>query len=200
MKVGSFVLSVLSVLCLAGCATRPKTYQPPDTRRLTAAVEKAAATEARARVHIERAQKSADKIAVTSASAVTQAKELLALVPLELRPRVEALQKDLDSQLAEEGSLSVSLAGARTEHGTLVKDLAEAKIAKLEHEERDKELAQAATEERNYRIAAEEQLSSQRWFGWLWKLGTGLLVVIVGLFFLLKWLGKLGWAAAKIGI
>lgn len=182
---------------LSACATRPKQYQAPDAKRLTAAVEKATGTAKRAEEHIEKAQAAADKVAVTSVSVLSQVKELATLVPPELRARVLALEESANEVILAGGEVDTHLAGARDEHVTLGKDLAEAKAAKEEYQVNAQKLANEATAERNYRIAAEKQLTKEKIARWLWRIGGGVAVigilVVIGLWFA----GKISFAGIR---
>lgn len=192
---GAQVVCLIAIaLVFSNCATRPKTYTAPDARRLTTAIDKAAATEARARAHIESAQKKADELSVTSASVLAQVKELKALVPPELLPKVEALEQNANLQLVQEGEIETHLAGARSEHGTLTKELVESKAAKLEYTFKAETLATVATKSDKARYDAQSQLIQQKIFKWVFRIGGGLIVILVIVLFVA---GKLSIAGIR---
>lgn len=181
-------------LALSSCATRAKIYSAPDTARvsastarLSAAVEKAGASGARAEGRVTEAQASAAKIAEGSGEFAREIEALEKAAPPELRPQVVELRLRLDAQRVEEARLGESLFGARQEHALLGRDLAAARAAQetLEQDQAEyrasaERLAATATSERAARIAAEKQLHSQRIFGWLWKIGGGVAVLAIG--------------------
>jgi uncharacterized protein YhaN len=212
------VTRILAIICaaslLGACATSHKTYQPPSnvkleasTKRLAAAVEKATSTAARAREHIEAAQAAAKKEAVTAKELGKQVDELIALLPPELKPRGDALKKAVAEDQADVGDIATHVYGAQLEHVQLGKDLFEANAAKLQVNEDKREyyanaskLAQDATDEREARIAAEKQLTKEKVFRWLWRIGGGFFVLLIIAGIVLFFTGKLGVVLAKIGI
>lgn len=209
-----FVALTCCALLMAGCATRPKTYQPPSDAKVKAA-------QADHTVKVVRVRETAKKAAAATAEAKLSADRLLALekatasaleilrekLPPEYRPLLAPVQAAISAQAQEGETTRAQVNNAVGWNTQLAFQVSEAEKSRetLQSAQDDyavvaAALAQDATTERNHRIAAEKQLSTQRWFGWLWKIGAGLLIALVGVFFVLKWLGKLGVVAAKIGI
>lgn len=208
------LLILVCGLSVAGCATRPHTYMPPDDKKVKAAqadltvkVRRVRETAEKAKIATQEAKVSADKLAALAAVTADKLNVARENLPPEYRPLLVDLETATQAQANETAVVQDRVANAVGWNAQLEGQVGEAEKARgnLQYEQEGyaaaaATLADDATKERNYRIAAEKQLSSQRWFGWLWKLGAFLLVAIVGLFFLLKWLGKLGWAATQLGI
>lgn len=208
-------LAVLTAvaLCVGGCATKPKTWSAPDSkrvdaasRRLSDAEKKVSETADRAEARIVAAQKNTDKLAAHSASVIRLVKELGLLVPPELKPKADALEAAVDAQQSEEGDLVTNLSGARSEMELLrKKDLPEVRNAKQESDDAVAEykgkaalIAADATAERAARIAAERQLSREKWMRLLWKIGGGFLVLGLIALVVLFALGKISWSGIKL--
>jgi hypothetical protein len=210
----SILLAAAAVL-LSSCVTRPKIYKAPDptrviatSKRLSAAIDRANETTVRAETKVQEAQASADRVAGHSASVLQLIRELMPNIPTELMPKFVELEKSADAQVQEEGILATSISGARGEIIQLKKD--QAAVVK----ERDQlvqvdqpklfadgqEIAREATNERNFRIAAEKQLVQQKIFGLLWKIGGVVAILLVVAVVLLAIFGKLGIVLAKLGI
>lgn len=189
---------------LTSCATRPKTYAPPDatqvtatTKRLSDAVTKASETATRAERHVKQAQKANDQVAAESATVVNLVNELAKLVPPELAPKVDELKGAVDRQQVATGELTLHLSGAQSEHEQLTKDNLESwaakialQVAQARYQADAKQIAQHATDERNARIAAEKQLSREKWARLFWKIGGGFLVLGIIALFILWLAGK----------
>jgi chromosome segregation ATPase len=201
-------------MLLVGCATRPHTYEAPDqtkvvesTRQVKEGVRKSRAAAGEAKAIVQKEQERTDKLIVQSRTLAGKLDEIIAAAPEELKLPLEVAKSDLGELQREQEDLKLGLGNAWTKQNETEQHLSgtETRIAELENRQvtyyaEAQKLAATATEERNYRIAAEKQLSTQRWFGWLWKLGAFLLIGLVIAFFAAKALGKLGWLAAKIGL
>jgi hypothetical protein len=212
------VTRILAIVCaaslLGACATSHKTYQPPSnvkleasTKRLAAAVEKATSTAARAREHIEAAQAAAKKEAVTAKELGKQVDELIALLPPELKPRGDALKKAVAEDQADVGDIATHVYGAQLEHVQLGKDLFEANAAKLQVDESTSGSttrmpgSSRKTRRTNGRPgSAEAQLTKEKCFRLLWRIGGGFFVLLIIAGVVLFFTGKLGVVLAKIGI
>jgi hypothetical protein len=201
-------------LCAGGCATRPKTYTPPSaakmnasSERLNRAVVKAHETANKARKQVVNTAQAADRMAQHSSTVRAKLAELAKKVPVELKAEVAAIGAEAESEHTEETNVVTGLRDTQVTQSILEKDLGEL-VASRDQLKGDQvqyvadagKLANSATEERNYRIAAEKQLSLQRWYGRFLKIGIFLVIAIVILFFVLKFTGKLGLVAAKIGL
>lgn len=207
-----FIPLVAIALSFTACATRQKTYAPPDAtkvnasaKRLSAAVTKASDTAIRAQAKVAEAQQSADRVAADSVTVINQVNELAKLVPPELLPKVTDLQTAVEAQQIEEGNLSTHLAGAQKEQAQLTKDLDEAKAAKIELQTNQAKyqadaqgLADDASVERNARIADEKKLSWYRWHWWGSWIALGAGVLACGVFAFLKFTGRLAFTGAQI--
>lgn len=203
-QAGLVGLMAAAALLFSSCAGR---HKPPSsarmdaaTKRLSTAIDKAQATEVRASGHVEAARKAADKEAVASASVLTHLNELLKVLPPELKARGDALKQAVDEDQAVIGEIVTHVDGAQREHGTLTKEIAEVKGAKVELEtEQGKYKGEVAkvTDKLN---AAEKQLVKEKVFRWLWRIGGGFVVLLILGGVVLFFTGKLGVVLAKIGI
>jgi hypothetical protein len=210
----SILLAAAAAVLLSSCVTRPKIYKAPDptrvietTKRLSAAIDRANATTARAETKLQEAQASEDRVAGHSASVLQLLRELKPNIPAELMPKFVELENSADAQIAEEGILSTATAGARGEVAQLkqdqagiVKEKGQLMVDQATHFIEDRQLAAAATYERNARIAAEKKLVQQKIFRILWTVGGSFAALLVVVAIGLAICGKLGWGLAKIGI
>lgn len=189
---------------LSSCAGN---HKPPSsarmdaaTRRLSSAIDKAQGTEERARGHVEAARKAADKEAVVSASLLGQVNELIAVLPPELKARGEALKQAVDDDQIAIGEIVTHVDGAQHEHGTLTREIAEVKGAKLELETEQAAYKGEVAKVTDKWNAAEKQLAKEKVFRWLWRIGGGFVVLLIVVGVILFFTGKLGVVLAKVGI
>lgn len=197
LSLQKFAVLAALALCGGGCVSPAKTFHAPDpakviasTKRLSDSVAKATATAERAAAHVQAAQKAADIVAAESASGLSLINELLGLVPPELKGKVENLRESFDRQQVAEGDLSVQLSGAQKEHEQLAKENAESKAAKIalesdqgKYQGAASQLALAATKSDQARYAAQSQLIQQKIWRWAWRIGGGLIVLVIILLF-----------------
>jgi hypothetical protein len=202
------IILAASLFLFSSCATRPKTYTAPDatkvtaaTKRLAAAIAKSGETAVRVEAKVREAQENFDRVAASSVSVLAQVHDLEQLVPAELKPRVADLKSAINAQIVDQDKTSESLSGARTELAEFKKDVGEMNAAKVELQSAQTKyqsdaaiVAIAATSERNHRIAAEKQLTQQKIFKWLWRIGGG---AVVGGVILLFVTGKLSIKAIR---
>lgn len=187
------LISVLALSC-ASCTAPARKYSAPDFKRvdaaatrLSAAHGKLAATTARAETKLAAAQKNADAIAEHSASIISLVDQLAKLAPPEMQPRVADLKTAVQSEQIETGDLVTNLSGAQTEIGRLKqKEIPEAIAAKSESDAAvaavkidARKTADAATSESSRRYKAESQLLSHKIFKWVFRIGGGLIVVVI---------------------
>lgn len=183
MKRTTFLLSAFAFLLLCSCATRPKTYLPPDSTKLKASTTRVSTA-------VAAAHASANKARATVSSASAMAKHAKTEV---------AKIKNVPAALVQEVSdLDVKLTEAQTQQTELENHLREADVARAQVE-KDKNdyfnaaqsLANDATNERNARIKAEKSLSWYRWHWWGSWIALGLGIVACGVFAFLKFTGRL---------
>lgn len=205
-------LIILGAALLSSCATRPIQYTAPDAGKMNAAQAKLQASVAAAREAAGKARQSvtsADTSAKKVQTIATSLKGSLAAIHMRaapsLRPLVETAQAQLESQLAEEGTLALHLTAAQQEQGQLDTQLATAEADRdnLRKEQgsyvvQANKLAIIATTERTSRIAVETKLSWYRWHWWgSWiALGAGVLACLG--FAFLKFTGRLAIIGAKV--
>lgn len=189
---------------LSSCAGN---HKPPSsarmdaaTRRLSSAIDKAQGTEERARGHVEAARKAADKEAAASATLLGQVNELVQLLPPELKARGEALKAAVNEDQTAIGEIVTHVDGAQREHGTLTREIAEVKGAKLELETEQTAYKKEVAVVTNKWNAAEKQLAKEKVFRWLWRIGGAFVVLLILVGIGLAIAGKLGVVLAKIGI
>lgn len=199
-------------LCAGGCATRPTVYKAPDasrviatTKRLSAAIARQAETTIRVEAKAQEAQQSSDRIATHSATVINQVDELAKVLPIEFQPQVAQLRAAVDAQIVEEGKLSASLAGMRGEieqlksdNAAVVKEKNQLLLDQARYQSDAKRIADAATEESRQKVEYQKQLTSQKIFGLLWKLGGGVVLVGVLVLGFLWFTGRIAISAAKI--
>lgn len=190
---------------IAGCATRPRTYQPPNSKKmdearqkLSADVDKASVSAKKVHEHVEAAKGSAAKVVKFSGTIEVKLGQLHGRVTAELRPAVEDIQSDVTAIKQEEGVLTGKLTDATVAEKELAVNLSQAQMDKdsLTKEARDyatnaQKLADNASAENAGRVASEKKLSWYRWHWWgAWIVfGVGVLACIA--LAVLKFMGKL---------
>lgn len=212
MKAARLLIVLVAAAALSSCGTRPKTYVAPSgahvekqTKRVAAAVKSATESAARAQTKVADAKTKADTISADSIAIADRVDKLEAVVPPEVVPQVVELRGSIEALQAQERDLVALLEDAKREHEQLAKDLHEAKVARIDLEiaqagyKRDAEkLARSATEERDFRIAAEKQLFRQKLFGALWKIGGAVAIVGALVLAFLWFTGRIAFAGAKL--
>lgn len=191
------LISFLALSC-AGCTAPAKKYSAPDatrvaasTRRFSESVAKSSAIAARAKSHVEAAQKAAGAEAAESATIINLVDELAGLVPPELKGKVEELKQSVDRQQAAAGDLATHLSGAQADHEQLAKQNAESTAAEIalksdqaKYQAGAAAIAAAATNESARRYRAESQLIQQKIWRLAWRIGGGLIVLVVIVLFI----------------
>jgi hypothetical protein len=210
MKAQVLVLVVCGLLL--GCATQHKVYKAPDKTKLIAAQkalnEKAAtarATAAKARAATLKAQASGYQLIALAQAVKDKLAFLMSKVPPELVPFVKDVQDAAVAQEAQESILRTDVGDAVNFNAQLAAQNLEVEKARLSVQaEADKYIVDAgviaadATNEREYRIKAESQLSKEKWTRILWRVFGGMFLCVIILIVGLWAFGKLGWAVGKI--
>lgn len=206
-----FCTYMAAVALIAGCATRPRTYQPPDSKKMDEArqklstdVEKASVSAKKVHEHVQAAQTSAGKVVKFSGAIEVKLGQLHGRVTAELRPAVEDIQSDVTAIKSEEGVLTGKLTDATTAEKELTVDLSQAQMDKdsltkeaATYATNAQKLADNATAERDKRIDAEKKLSWYRWHSWLMKIATGLIILLIVVVAFLWFTGRLAGLAAR---
>ncbi len=215
---GFLLLLLLGILMLAGCATRPKQYQPPDKTAVNAATfhvkqdsQKSHEIAGAGKKLIASAQEKADSVVVISHNIDVETEAVLKAAPDELKPQLMELTKNIDALQVKEVELQTDLRDAWGRANDLEQNLiiSDRHITDLEKQQGEyflnaQKLADDATNERNARIKAEKAESWYRWHFWgSWiVLGAGIIACIV--FAVLKWgakwSAKVAVVAGRVGI
>jgi hypothetical protein len=198
-------------LLLGGCATAHKTYQAPSDAKvkatqkvLTEKVAQARATATKAREATLKAQAEAKELIALAAAVKDKLAVLKAKVPAELQPLVKEIQDAATAQEQKETQTRTDVDSAVALNEQLMQHQKEEETARMDaviaanqYAGAAAGLAQDATNEREYRIAAEKQLLKQKILGWLWKIGGGAVVVLIIVLIVLWFTGKLAFKFAK---
>jgi len=122
------LLAALAACAFAGCAG-PRQFTAPDATAVTAAEKALAASVSEARAHVANASRHADaaadqtrtaavsnsKAAVLAGEMVPRLADLRTRAPVELRPEIDALAKDVSDVTVLDIETDQALTGARTE-------------------------------------------------------------------------------------
>lgn len=208
------LLAVAITLAMSGCATQKKTYEAPDAAhmheselKLRESVAEASASAKHSHELVQDARASITKVSAFTASLKTRLELLRKHVHAELRPEVVAAQVELTQQETEEAFLTGRLADAEKMDAILQTQLKQAE-ADRDQLQKDQgayvedagKLANAATGERDKRIADETKLHWYRmhwWLSWIVLVSGAIVCALVAF---LKFTGRLAVVAAKVGL
>jgi hypothetical protein len=206
------LMAIVCATLMCSCATRQKTYTPPSDAKVVASekalnekVTKARATAAKAQQAALEAKEIAAKLDASAKIWGPMVEKLIKDVPEEFKQPARDIQNALKEHLVQETFLKQKIDEAVGHNAQLKIDLAEAetarsilKQAQLEYRAEAQKLADAATEERDKRIAVEKKLSWYRWHWWGSWIVLGLGVLACGILAFLKFTGRLAIGASKL--
>lgn len=185
------ILICLAALSLGACASPAVNYKAPSPAKLNAATTrlytsiKTAHTNAdKARTHIQTAKKS-------SADVKTKLADLKKKAPKELQDDIDAI---IESHTAESDNITNAAATQdelEKNFAQIEKDKAQVESEKNAYYLNGEKLAQEATKESVARYQAQSQLIKDKFYGWVWKIGTALAIIVVILIVVLSLAGKL---------
>lgn len=177
------ILLLIAAMLLTSCVTSRKTYHPPKDAKVKAATVDL-------NVKVGRARDTAKKAKTATKEAKAKVIVLREKAPPEMKPLVAEVDEALSRAIAWNTQLEIQLREAETARSTL-------QAAQDEYAGGAAGLAQDATNERNFRIAAEKQLMKEKWLSLLWKLGGGAVALGIIALIVLWFTGKLAFKFAK---
>lgn len=190
-------LALLSVVFVSACTSPHKTYQPPSNVKVTASTKKAHESARAAKAHVDAAQKHADAISVRSLDVQKKLDAIIKVAPPELQSALTAVKVDVTDMQTHEEGLHTELSGAQKRQDELENHQNDLERNQAAYYVEAQTLANAATNERESLITVQKQLIQQKIFGWLWKIGGVLIILVIGLLIFLWFTGKLAFKFVK---
>lgn len=210
MRRGGLILLALA-LC-AGCATRSKKFDAPDSskliassRRLNQAVADSEASAKEANDSLSKAQSSSDDEGKAIATIEPKLDNLFKVAPVDLRPEIASIQSDVSDLHTQHAMTVAHLQETQSHHAELAVHLQEADVAKADVQkfapayfDSVNKLAKQATE---LSATVASQANTISWYRWHWwgswiALGAG--IIACGFLAFLKFTGKLALVAGEV--